>query len=745
MPAWNELTDAAAGFSADAAAADPARVRAGTDYARLQGLETANGQSGEPCAWLMRTSCRYFSVKPCASIVDRDGKCVKFNNVSDRSCRYGVCPAMKLDKLEADPTGDDLLHVGDRIRFGSYPKSRLTDEAVIAELNARLPAAPQRSLLVTEFRSFFDADYHTDYADLIVDGKKYRAKIEYTDMLREYTGSQTVNVPEPKTYTGYDFAYTDGGFEKYVYYYAFEPLTWRILDPEDGLLMCSDIVEFLVYQHGLVYDDFWDDDGWTDETRTRYATDYTVSDVRRFLNDDFLAAAFTDAEREKILTTTLDNRGRKTLDGETGYERYDWETTNDKVFLPSSAEVLSAAYGFTDETRILQFTEYALENRNANDNYWLLRNSADIFFGRRPGGVTPRGHVSSTAAWSNDPHGVVPAIRVSEIENEQPGEAAVCETHTPVVVPVTPAACNAPGVGREICAVCGAVLNENVALPALGHTPGDPVETVLRAATCSEKGEKRVRVECAVCHETLSETTAEIGLDADNHADYGTETVNAVNPTCCSDGYTGDTVCRGCRVVLTPGEIIPKETVPHTWDGGTVTVKPTCSSVGTILYRCTVKSCGAVMEKEIPKDPDAHVFRVTVTEPTCTEGGFTTHACTLCRYGYTDNETDPLGHTYAIRVTPPTCTAGGITTYTCTRCGDRYTKNPTPPLEHVDADGDGQCDYGCGTAFVRPDDGSGSSAGNKCPFCGQTHTGFFGGIVGFFHRIAYFFRNLFGG
>jgi hypothetical protein len=272
------------------------------------------------------------------------------------------------------------------------------------------------------------------------------------------------------------------------------------------------------------------------------------------------------------------------------------------------------------------------------------------------------------------------------------------------------------------------------------------VETVTRAATCSVKGEKTVRVECAVCHETLNVSTAETALDTANHADYGTEVANAVPATCHSDGYTGDTVCVRCRAVLATGETISKDTVAHAWDEGAVTLKPTCSAKGTVLYRCTVKSCGAAMEKELPIDPNAHVLKVTVTEPTCTEGGYTTHACTLCRYGYTDNETAALGHSYGIRVTPATCTSGGITTYTCTRCRHSYTKNPTPPADHVDADGDGWCDFGCGTAMGKPDEGGHQDNGQgKCPYCGQTHTGFFGGIGAFFHRIAYFFRHLFGG
>ena len=50
-----------------------------------------------------------------------------------------------------------------------------------------------------------------------------------------------------------------------------------------------------------------------------------------------------------------------------------------------------------------------------------------------------------------------------------------------------------------------------------------------------------------------------------------------------------------------------------------------------------------------------------MTEPTCTEGGFTTHTCSACGDSYTDGETEALGHAWK---------GTG-----CTRC-DAVRKNP---------------------------------------------------------------------
>ena len=95
---------------------------------------------------------------------------------------------------------------------------------------------------------------------------------------------------------------------------------------------------------------------------------------------------------------------------------------------------------------------------------------------------------------------------------------------------------------------------------------------------------------------------------------------------------------------------------------------------------------------------------------------------------------------------PATCTSVGKKTYTCTVCGATKPED-IPKIAHRDANGDGLCDYGCGTSMggqtEQPTEPSQPSGGDKCPLCGETHTGFFGKIVGFFHRIAYFFRNLF--
>ena len=113
-------------------------------------------------------------------------------------------------------------------------------------------------------------------------------------------------------------------------------------------------------------------------------------------------------------------------------------------------------------------------------------------------------------------------------------------------------------------------------------------------------------------------------------------------------------------------------------------VEPTCTADGSYdeVYYCTV--CKNKIESETKTQTipaTGHDYKATVTEPTCTEGGYTTYTCSVCKDTYTADETDPLGHDYQKTVTEPTCTDQGYTTYTCSRCHDSYKE------DYVDAKG----------------------------------------------------------
>ena len=93
----------------------------------------------------------------------------------------------------------------------------------------------------------------------------------------------------------------------------------------------------------------------------------------------------------------------------------------------------------------------------------------------------------------------------------------------------------------------------------------------------------------------------------------------------------------------------------------------------------------------------AHTLTDTVTAPTCTAQGYTTHTCT-CGYSYTDNETAALGHAEVSHdAKAPTCTESGWDAYvTCSRC-DYTTYKEKTAIGHsygaVTYSGDGITSY----------------------------------------------------
>ena len=61
-----------------------------------------------------------------------------------------------------------------------------------------------------------------------------------------------------------------------------------------------------------------------------------------------------------------------------------------------------------------------------------------------------------------------------------------------------------------------------------------------------------------------------------------------------------------------------------------------------------------------------------MTEPTCTEGGYTTYTCETCGEEKISDFVEPKGHTYLETVTLATCVSYGYTEHKCSDCGDRY-------------------------------------------------------------------------
>ena len=118
---------------------------------------------------------------------------------------------------------------------------------------------------------------------------------------------------------------------------------------------------------------------------------------------------------------------------------------------------------------------------------------------------------------------------------------------------------------------------------------------------------------------------------------------------------------------------------------------------------CTV--CGATSPDYNPPRPvHIHRYTETVTEPTCTEKGYTTYTC-ICGSSYVANYVDALGHTEAVDpAVAATCEKTGLTEGKhCSVCNEvLVAQKETPKTEHKFSNG--KCSV-CGAAdpdYVAP-------------------------------------------
>ena len=75
-------------------------------------------------------------------------------------------------------------------------------------------------------------------------------------------------------------------------------------------------------------------------------------------------------------------------------------------------------------------------------------------------------------------------------------------------------------------------------------------------------------------------------------------------------------------------------------------------------HSTTVPTTIPTIEETQPTEHQ-HSYTQTITEPTCTDMGYTTHTCD-CGDSFTDNQIEPLGHSYVVTSVAPTTQAPSL-------------------------------------------------------------------------------------
>ncbi len=348
---------------------------------------------------------------------------------------------------------DDTYEVGDILCM-----SKVTDEALLAELNA---LAPEWEDWISY--GYYSGDgYHGSmvqgdwmrYTDVTYGGKKYRA-VKFARARPNHVLLQSMYSNQEK----------NGYIPNVVYWFKFEPINWRILDPDAGLIMCETIVDAQPYSNTIYYkngtDTFYG--YFNDSFYTNYASDYVTSSIRQWLNEDFYNTAFSSGEKKEISTTVINNADYYTSIDESDYGMFYVKSISDKIFLLSYSDTNNISYGFSsndvteDSARKAQGCDYAkcqgLGEVGGYSSWFLCTPSSSLY----SYGVYCYGN-SNVDLDVGSTHGIRPALIFNDIDNFN-------HTHNYTAI-VTLPTCTAQGYTTYTCS-CGDTYTETI--EATGH------------------------------------------------------------------------------------------------------------------------------------------------------------------------------------------------------------------------------------------------------------------------------------
>ena len=139
----------------------------------------------------------------------------------------------------------NALYYGDIIQFGSYPQMQVSETTA---LKNAAKAATWKSygyyIGTGSFNGNMEANDFMKYADFVSDGIQYRA-VKFT-IYRPYNTACTPTA-DKSTQDDNDFLTST------TYYFRYDPLEWRVLDPLKGYILCESIIDAQAYQNVVRY------------------------------------------------------------------------------------------------------------------------------------------------------------------------------------------------------------------------------------------------------------------------------------------------------------------------------------------------------------------------------------------------------------------------------------------------------------------------------------------------------------
>ncbi len=274
-----------------------------------------------------------------------------------------------------------LSEDGKTIYYGLYPQTHVNNQNIINALNL---------LETTNINGWYlyNGEYYT----------KEKATLYYNESYTFGDGTNIVNGEE--------------------YWFKCEIISWKVLENKDGTYS---LISSLLLDVQNYYTDY---SNRTINNEIIYANNYEHSNIRNWLNNDFLNKAFTHSNAN-ILTINVDNSSETT---NANNNKYACSNTNDKVYLPSYEDLLNENIGFAcinDKSvlRECKTTDYARakgawcntrtdlgSGSLYNGTYWTRSASSEYYY--CAWNVNSGGYLSSYAV-DGDSHCVRPCITIN--------------------------------------------------------------------------------------------------------------------------------------------------------------------------------------------------------------------------------------------------------------------------------------------------------------------------------------------
>lgn len=207
----------------------------------------------------------------------------------------------------------------------------------------------------------------------------------------------------------------------------------------------------------------------------------------------------------------------------------------------------------------------------------------------------------------------------------------------------TPANCTTEGEEVRQCNTCG--FEETRTLAKTDHQWGE--WNITTEPSCTTEGEE-VR-QCEVCQKTETKKLEK--------TDHVTEIVGAKAPSCTTEGYTGNEVCKDCHAVVKKGHKLDK--TAHQWSTWKTTTPASCTHEGEETRQCSV--CQETETRKLKKtDHDWSEWKTT-TPASCTTEGEETRQCKNCQKTESRTLAKTAHNTEIVGAKAPSCTTEGYT------------------------------------------------------------------------------------